>query len=89
MSVDLLSMNNNDFDDWMRNIQDRALGDDVSEERLVQLISATLREVAPEIRARGFVDLANLCYAMADKSLGSLGPATKCLTLTVSIDQRH
>jgi hypothetical protein len=89
MSLDLFSMNNDDFDDWMRNMQGRAPGDDLSEERLVELVSATLREVKPEARARSFVDLANMCYAMADKTLGSQAPLTNCLEVVVSVGQRH
>lgn len=89
MSLDLLSMDNDDFDDWMCDMQGSAPGDALSEERLVQLVSATLREVEPEARARGFVDLANMCYAMADQSLGSQTPATRCLEVVVSPSGRH
>jgi hypothetical protein len=56
---------------------------------LVELVGTTLREVTPEARAKGFVDLANLCYAMADKALGSQTPVRKCLEVVVSVSQRH
>jgi hypothetical protein len=88
MSLDLIDMSN-DFEDWLHEIGVRPAEYDLSEERLVQLVSATLREVGPEARAQGFVDLANLCYAMADKTLGSLGPSAKCLAVAVSVNQRH
>ena len=89
MSSDLMSMSNDDFDDWLRDISGRTPKDDLNENRLVELVSATLREIEPAARARGFVDLANMCYAMADKSLGAQSPATKCLEVVVSVDQRQ
>jgi hypothetical protein len=90
MSFDFDSMRNDVFDDWLRDMRgDFAPQDNLTEEHLVQLVGATLREVKPEIRAKGFVDLANLCYAMADKTLGSQAPGTKCLEVVVSIGKRH
>lgn len=89
MSSDLMSMSNDDFDDWLRDISGRTPEDDLNEHRLVELVSATLREIEPAARARGFVDLANMCYAMADKSLGSQTSATNCLEVVVSVGQRQ
>jgi hypothetical protein len=89
MSHDLIDMSNDVFDDWLRDISGRAAGGDLSEERLVELVGTTLREVTPEARAKGFIDLANLCYAMADKALGSQTPLRKCLEVVVSVSQRH
>lgn len=89
MPHDLTSMSNDDFDDCLRDISGRAPEDDLNEVRLVELVSATLREIEPAARARGFVDLANMCYAMADKSLGSQTPPTKCLEVVVSVGQRQ
>lgn len=82
-------MSNDDFDNWLRDISGRSTEGDLSEDRLVELVSATLGEVEPATRARGFVDLANMCYAMADKSLGAQIPATKCLEVVVSVGQRQ
>lgn len=53
-----------------------------------ELVDITLREITPEARARGFVDLANLCYAMADKTLRSQ-IATECLAVVISVGQYH
>jgi hypothetical protein len=89
MPLDLLDICNDDFDGLLRDISGSAQTDDVSEERLVELISSTLRQDSPEARARGFVDLANLCYAMADKALGSNAAPAKCLKIIVSADKRH
>lgn len=88
MSSDLMSMSNDDFDDWLRDISSRPK-DEPNEDRLVELVSATLREIEPAARARGFVDLANMCYVMADKSLGSQTSATKCLEVVVSVGRRQ
>ena len=89
MSLDLVEMSNDEFDDWLRDQGGRAPGDDLTEEHSKQLVGTTLREVRPESRAKGSIDLANPCYATADKTLGSQGPATKCLEVVVSIGQRH
>jgi hypothetical protein len=89
MATDSINSSDDVFDDWLRDISRRATGDDLNEERFVQLVSATLRENQPATRARCFVDLANMCYAMADKALGSQTPAAKCLEVVVSVGQRH
>ncbi len=89
MSHNLHDICNDVFDDWLREISGYALVSDLSEKRLVELVSSTLREITPEARAKGFVDLANLCYAMADSVLGSRTPARKCLEVVVSVGQRH
>jgi hypothetical protein len=39
-------------------------------------------EDTQEGRAQRLIDVANLCIAMADKSLGSQVPVGTCLTLT-------
>lgn len=88
MSLDLIDMSD-DFEDWLHEIGGRPSEYDLSEERLLQLVSATLREVGPEARAQGFVDLANLCFAMAEKALGSQTPVTKCIEVVVRAGQRH
>jgi hypothetical protein len=88
MSPNLIDMSN-DFDDWLRDIDGRLSRDDLSEEQLVQLVSATLREVQPKARAKGFVNLANMYYAMADKALGCQSSATKCLEVVVRVNQNH
>lgn len=89
MSSDLMSMSNDDFDDWLRDISGRTPKDDLNEDRLVELVSATLREIEPAARARGFIDLANMCYAMADKTLGAQRPESRCLEIVVSVSQRQ
>jgi hypothetical protein len=48
----------------------------------VEVFSKALREETPEGRAQGLIDAANMCIAMADKSLGSQVPVGNCLTLT-------
>lgn len=87
MPLDLTDMSDDTFDDWLRDLGGHATGDGLNDERLVELVGVALRETAPEARAQGLVDLANLCYAMADKTLGSRKPSAKCLEIVVSVDQ--
>lgn len=89
MPLDLTDMSDDAFDDWLRDSGDHTTGDGLNDERLVELVGATLRESAPETRAQGLVDLANLCYAMADKTLGSRTPSAKCLKIVVSVGHRQ
>jgi hypothetical protein len=89
MSLDLLDMSDIDFEECLREASRSAPRSDLSEERLVELLSTTLREDLPEARARSFVDLANLCYAMADKALGSLTLPSKCFKVIVNVKQGH
>lgn len=89
MPYDLTDMSDVAFDDWLLNIGNYASGDGLNDERLVSLVGTTLRATTPEARAHGLVDLANLCYAMADKALGSRAPAEKCLKIVVTVSQRQ
>lgn len=89
MPLDLHNMSNEIFDNWLHEIGDRSPGDGLSDERLIELVGTTLRETTPEARARCLVDLANLCYAMADKTLGSKEPSAKFLKIVVSVGQRQ
>lgn len=89
MPLDLTDMSDDVFDDWLRDLGDYATGGDLNDDRLVELVSATLREATPEARAQGLVDLANFCYAMADKTLGSRTPSAKCLKIVVNLGQRQ
>jgi hypothetical protein len=89
MSLDLIDMSNEVFDDWLRDVSGGTSRDDLSEERLVGLVATTLREASPEGRARGFLDLANLCHAMADRTLGSLFPSSKFLEIVVNVGKSH
>jgi hypothetical protein len=89
MPFDLTNMSDEAFDGWLRDLGRQATGDGLNDERLVELVGATLREATPEARAQGLVDLANLCYAMADKTLGSRAPSAKCLKTVVNVGQRQ
>lgn len=89
MLLDLTDLNDDAFDDWLRDLASQATGDGLNDEHLVELVGATLREATPEGRAQGLVDLANLCYAMADKTLGSRTPSARCLKIVVSVGQRQ
>lgn len=60
MSLDLTDMTDDIVDNWLRDLGGDAAGDGLNDERLVELVSATLRDT----RARAQGDLTNLCYAM-------------------------
>ena len=77
---DLNSMDNPTFDAWLRDQSTMPGASD--DEQLVEVCSRALREESPEGRAQALIDVANLCIAMADKSLGSQVPVSTCLTLT-------
>lgn len=77
---DLNSMSNAAFDVWL---QEQSSGPGLSnDELLVEVVSKALMEESPEGRAQKLIEVANLCIAMADKSLGSQVPVSTCLTLT-------
>jgi hypothetical protein len=73
-------MDNAAFDAWLLE-QSTAPGSS-DDERLVEVVSKALMEDTQEGRAQRLIDVANLCIAMADKSLGSQVPVGTCLTLT-------
>lgn len=81
MTTDINSMTDDAYESWAREAGGMADLDSPTEENLVSLFSNTLRETSPEARARGFVDVANMALAMADKTLGSQVPVAKCLVL--------
>lgn len=89
MPLILNDMSGDVFDDWLRDLEAHAPRIGLDDERLVELVGTTLRETTREGRAQGFVDLANLCYAMADKTLGSRTPSARCLKIAVNVDQRQ
>jgi hypothetical protein len=68
------------FDTWLLDQSGQAnLSDD---QLLVEVFSKMMMEDTPGGRAQALVDVANMCLAMADKSLGSQVPVATCLTLT-------
>jgi hypothetical protein len=89
MPRDLTDTRDDVFDEWLHDLGGHTTGDGLSDERLVKLVGETLREATPEARAQGLVDLANLCYAMADKTLGSRALSAKCLKIVVSVGRRQ
>lgn len=81
MATDLNSVPDDTYERWLREAGGVSDPDSPTEENLVALVSNTLRETSPEARAQGFVDMANMALAMADKTLGSQVPVAKCLVL--------
>lgn len=78
--TDLNSMDNAAFEHWLREQSGTVGASD--DEQLVDMVSKALREESRAGRAQCLIDVANLCMAMADRSLGSQVPVGTCLTLT-------
>lgn len=81
MAADLNTVTDEEYERWLREAGGVIDPGAATEENLVRLFCDTIRESHPEARARGFVDLANMALAMADKTLGSQVPVAKCLVL--------
>jgi hypothetical protein len=81
MATDMNSVPEDTYERWLREAGGVSDPDSPTEENFVSLVSNTLRETTPEARARGFVDVANMALALADKTLGSQVPVAKCLVL--------
>lgn len=79
MAGELNNVSDEAYERWWKEMGGGGDLDSPSEENLVWLFSNTLRETSPEAKAKGFVDLANMALAMADKTLGSQVPVAKCL----------
>jgi len=52
-----------------------------SEEGIAATISEAIREQSPKLKAQLFIDAANMCMAMADKTLGFQGLVSTSLEL--------
>lgn len=83
MSQNMNELTNPEYEEWLRAQTGRGGEDECSEEALVALMSQTLRLSDAGERAHGLVEVANLCIAMADRSLGYQGPVAKCLVLNL------
>ena len=81
MVTDLNSIPDEAYESWLREAGGRGDQDSPTEENLIWLCSNAVREENAKLKAQGFVDLANMALAMADKTLGSQVPVAKCLVL--------
>jgi hypothetical protein len=86
MSKDgVLEMSEADHIEWLRqNGVDFADLNAPTEENLIRLVSDTLRTLGAEDKAQSFIEIANMCIALADKTLGSQSLVPQCIVL-----QRH
>ena len=77
---DINNMSGPEFDTWLRSQAGEAgvSGD----EQLAQVVSMAIMETVPEKKAALLLETANMCMAMADRSLGCQVPVATCLTLT-------
>lgn len=77
---DINNMSGPEFDTWLRSqAGDTGVSED---EHLAQVVSMAIMETVPERRAQLLLESANMCMAMADRSLGCQVPVATCLTLT-------
>lgn len=81
MAADLNTVSDESYERWLREAGGVSDPDSPTEENLVALFSNTLRETNAEAKAQGFVDVANMALAMADKTLGCQVPVAKCLII--------
>jgi hypothetical protein len=81
MATDMTSLPDEAYERFVREAGGVSDPESPSEENLVNLFSNTMRETNPQMKAKGFVDVANMALAMADKTLGSQVPVAKCLVL--------
>jgi hypothetical protein len=81
MAADLNAMGDDAYARWAEQMGIDLDTTTPNEENIVRLFSETMRETDPLAKAKGFVDVANMALAMADKTLGSQVPVAKCLVL--------
>jgi len=82
--TDLTAVGDEAYERWAEQMGMVSDPDSPTDENLVRLFSATMREQDPLAKAKGFVDVANMALAMADKTLGSQVPVAKCLFLNLN-----
>ena len=81
MSIDINDISGEDYESWFFELGGANGISNPSEENLVALFSNTLCETAPRARAQGLVEVANMCLALADRTLGCRVSTTKCLVV--------
>ena len=76
--LSIFEMGNEEHEAWLRQQMGGEASDD---EMLANLVSQVLRAEISGDRAQGLVDVANLCLAMADRTLGANVTVARCLEL--------
>lgn len=80
-SKEIGDMNEAEYSTWLSQVGSVVDISAPTEENLVALISETLRETDKDAKARGFADVANMCLALADVTLGAQDYVAKCIVL--------
>lgn len=84
MTTELNRMGDEAYEAWLLDLTNGAgNGTPTDDESLVTLFSSVLREKTAEGRAQGLVDVANMCLAMADRTLGCQVSVAKCLVMNI------
>jgi len=71
-----------EYSTWMKQVGGVHGMPEASEEQVAAVVSDAMREQNPRVKADLWVESANLCMAMADKTLGAQGLVTTSLALT-------
>ncbi|WP_426172569.1 hypothetical protein [Pseudoduganella sp. R-34] len=72
----------NEYSAWLQQVGGVHGMPAASDEQVVAVVSDAIREQNPRVKAELWVEGANLCMAMADKTLGAQGLVTTSLALT-------
>lgn len=82
MDKDLSEMTDLEYTEWFANSGSELIDLNYpSEENLINLFSAAVRTISVEERAQSLVDVANMCLALADKTLGAQSVVATCIVL--------
>ena len=79
--LEIDQMNDVEYNKWISQVGAVVDISAPSEENLIALISEALRETDKDAKARGFADVANMCLALADVTLGAQDYVAQCIVL--------
>lgn len=81
MHKDMNDLDDNEYSAWLAQVGEVRNLSAPSEEALVELFSDAVREQDPREKAKQLVHVANMCWALADKTLGAQGLVATCMVL--------
>jgi hypothetical protein len=79
---DLNEWTNSEYAAWLEQIGGGIGSSEPCEANVVAIVSDAIREQSPKSAAQLWVDAANMCLAMADKTLGAQGLVSTSVVLT-------
>lgn len=75
------NLDDTEFSRWIAKVSGVVDTTTLTDENLVHLFSDAMREINPTMKARYLLDVANMCLAIADITLGAQGYVATCLVL--------